>query len=44
MNVEFWGGLGVTDINLEVISIQVVFKAMGLDVNSKGVTVDGEVS
>lgn len=39
MNVEFWGGYGARDINLQVISIWVVFKAMGVD-NSKGVTVD----
>lgn len=34
---------GASNIDLEVISIQMVFKTTGLDENSKGISVDGEV-
>lgn len=43
MNVEFWREFCASNIDLEVISIQMIFKTMGLVENSKGISVDGEV-
>lgn len=42
MNVEFWGDFGASDIDLEVTSIQMIFKAVGLDTNRKGIIIDEE--
>lgn len=43
MNVEFWGEFGASGIDLEVISIQMIFKATELDKNRKGITIDKEL-